>query len=158
MESVREYLVSVTCAALLCGILCSLTDEKQSGGVLVRLVCGVFLCLILVSPLSRFQPDRLDFSRWDLTGEAQAASDLGMEYARQAKIQIIKTRTEAYILDKARQYELDLTVDVRLSQGDSPVPESVVLSGRFSPYARNQLQRIIESELGIPKENQQWKN
>ncbi len=158
MESVREYLVGVTCAALLCGILCSLSDEKQTGGAVVRLLCGVFLCLTLVSPLSRVRLRELDISRWDLTGEAREAADLGTEYARQAEAAIIKSRTEAYILDKARQYDLDLTVEVRLSPEDPQVPEWAVLTGSISPYAKRQLQHMMESDLGIPKENQQWKD
>lgn len=156
MESVREYLVSVTCAAVLCGILCTMVDEKQTGGALVKLLCGIFLSLTLIMPLSRISLAELDLSSWQITREGEEASAEGLEYARQAKSEIIKTKTEAYILDKARQYDLELTVEVEVSDGEIPMPEAVVLRGRISPYARVQLQHLMETELGIPKENQRW--
>lgn len=156
MEVVREYLVSVTCAAVLCGILCTIVDEKQTGGALVKLLCGLFLSLTLIMPLSRLSLTELDFSSWQITREGEAASAEGFEYARQAKSQIIKSQTEAYILDKARQYDLDLTVEVEVSDGEIPLPQGVVIRGRISPYAKVQLQHLMETELGILKENQRW--
>lgn len=156
MEGVREYLLTVTCAALLCGILCAMVDEKHNGGALVKLLCGVFMSLTMILPLSRVSLERIDLDRWEIRQEGESAAEAGLEYARQAKMQIIKSQTEAYILDKASLYELNLTVDVTVSPGDIPVPQAVVLRGRVSPYAKRQMQRMLETELGIPKENQQW--
>lgn len=156
MEGVREYLLTVTCAALLCGILCTLADEKQTGGALVKLLCGVFLSLTMILPLPRVRLTQINLSDWEIGREGEAAAETGLEYARQAKMQIIKTKTEAYILDKASLYELNLTVEVTVSDGDTPVPEAVVLRGQVSPYAKGQLQRMMETELGIPKEKQRW--
>ncbi len=156
MDRVREYLVSVTCAAVLTGILCVLIDEKQTGGALLKLLCGVFLSLVMISPLSRIRFEELDLRNWDMREEGEAAAAMGQEYARQAKIQLIKDRTEAYILDKASLYQLDVTVEVTVSDDELPEPESVVIRGRVSPYARLQLQHMMETELSIPKENQRW--
>ena len=156
MESVREYLVSVTCAGILAGILCSLTDDKYSGGALLKLLCGVFLSLVILSPLSHIDFRNLDLWDWDFREEGEAAAAMGQEYAQQAKSMLIKKRTEAYILDKASLYNLDITVAVTVSHGETPVPESVEIRGRASPYARLRLQQMMESELSIPKENQRW--
>ncbi len=156
MESVREYLVSVTCAALLGSILCAISDEKQPGGTLVKLLCGVFLCLTMIRPFCSLHFNLFEPEGWKLTWEGEAATRQGQEYARQAKMQIIKERTTAYILDKASLYHLDLTVSVSVSEDELPLPESVVIRGQASPYAKEQLQRMMETELGIPKENQRW--
>lgn len=156
MEGVREYLLSVTCAAVLCGILCTIVDEKQTGGALVKLLCGVFLSLSLILPLSRISLTEADPGKWNYVLEGEAAAEEGLEYARQAKMQIIKSRTEAYILDKAREYDLDLRVEAEVSGDEVPVPMAVMLWGRASPYAKLQLQHFMETEMGIPREKQRW--
>ena len=70
--------------------------------------------------------------------------------------QIIKTETEAYILDKAAQFDLQLDVQVALTDDVMPVPESVQLTGSVSPYVKSRLQILISNDLGIPKEQQLW--
>ncbi len=156
MESVREYLIAITCSALLSGILCTLVDEKKGTGAMVKLLCGVFMSLTMISPLSQIRLREVDFGKWDIRQEGEIASEVGMEYARQAKMQIIKSRTEAYILDKASLFDLDLSVDVQVAGEDTPIPETVILRGRVSPYVKSRLAHMIESELSIPKENQRW--
>lgn len=156
MESVREYLLGVTCASVFCGILCMLVDEKHSAGSLVKLLCGIFLSLTLLMPVAGNSIPELDLRQWEFTQEGKIAAEAGVEYARQAKMQLIKERTEAYIVDKARLYGLDLTVEVVVSGEETPAPEAAVIGGGASPYARTQLQQMMETELGIPKENQRW--
>lgn len=156
MESVREYLFSVTCAALICGILCSVADEKRTGGMLTKLLCGIFLSLTVIRPLAGFPLLKLDLGGSRITQEGIRAAETGVEYARQAKIQIIKMQTEAYILEAAKHYDLYLTVEVEISEDDTPVPYAVKIQGRVSPYAKTQLTEMMERELAIPKENQRW--
>lgn len=155
MESVREYLVGVTSAAVLCGILSTISDGKTSGAM-VKLLCGVFLSLIVIFPLSDIHLIELDVENHNRLTEGQLASEMGTDYAKQAKMQIIKQRTEAYILDKAKLYNLDVRVEVTLSRNETPAPCAVVIWGQASPYAKVQLGNMLETELGIPKENQRW--
>ena len=68
----------------------------------------------------------------------------------------IKSRTQAYILDKAMALELQLQVEVVLSEDEIPVPEEVRLAGKASPYAKARLQQIIKEDLGIDKEHLIW--
>ena len=74
--------------------------------------------------------------------------------AGEAEGNIIKSRVQAYILDKADSFGTSLEVEVILDQDHIPV--SVELQGNISPYARAQLTEIIEEDLGIPKEHQLW--
>jgi hypothetical protein len=69
---------------------------------------------------------------------------------------IIKSKTEAYILNEARKMELDITVEVELSDADPPAPCRVFIKGTASPYKKTVLGRYISDNLGIPQENQQW--
>lgn len=156
MEGIREYLLSVTAAALLCGIVQSFVGEKGSTAGILRLICGIFLCCTVMRPVVRIQLG--DFA--DLTSEilleANSAASEGADYARQAKSRLIKEEAEAYILDKARVYGAHIRAEVTLTGDDPPMPQGCVISGAVSPYARQQLMEIMESELGIPEENVKW--
>ena len=44
MESIRDYLLSVTAAALICGIISSLTGKSSNIPKVLKLLCGLFLC------------------------------------------------------------------------------------------------------------------
>ncbi len=156
MEALRTYLLSVTAAALVCGIVQRLLTSKGTAANISKMVCGIFLALVAVGPLAKLQLGAIG----DLTGSfelqaSQAVSD-GQAETKKALREIIKSRTEAYILDKASLYGSELSVSVELSDDSIPVPVSVRLSGAVSPYAKNQLQTILEKDLGIAKEHQLW--
>lgn len=156
MEGIREYLISVTAAALLCGILRSLTGEKGSTAGLMRLLCGIFLALTVIRPVKELTLKNFSLLPANLINDAQDVSNEGVDYARQAKARLIKERCEAYILDKARELGAEIRVDIAVSRDNDPVPVSCVITGDLSPYARNQLRTALEKDLGIPEEDQQW--
>lgn len=133
-----------------------MTDSKSSTGVLTRMVCGLFLTIVVIKPFGNLNFSYLaDFTQ-TFSESAQAAASTGTELADETRRQIIKAETEAYILDKASSYNLQLEVQVTLSDGHEALPESVRLSGAASPYARARLQELISDEVGIPKEQQLW--
>lgn len=68
---------------------------------------------------------------------------------------IIKVEAEAYILDKAAAMNVSLEVSVTV-EGDPPVPAAAQLSGEVSPYAKQQLEKILWEDLGISKEYLEW--
>ena len=156
MEDIRQYILSVVAAAILCGILRVLLPPSGTNGVMLKLVCGTVLALTVFAPLK-------DIQTWDISaglqtlhydGTAYAAS--GEELSANALADIITERTQAYILDKAAGLSVSLAVEVRLNQDPMPVPESVCLTGAVSPYARSILSDMLERDLGIAKENQEW--
>jgi hypothetical protein len=154
MEYIREYLISVTAAALLCGILQSLSPQKSSNGLL-KLICGIFLSLTVIRPLADIRLEEIEFLTEQVHADAESAAAEGADYAKQAMIRQIKERTEAYILDKAASFDGHITADV-LVEGDPPVIISCTIQGNLSAYAQTQLRRILEEDLGIPEEDQRW--
>lgn len=156
MSDLSTYVLSVGIAALIVGILTSFTDNKSSLGVLTRMVCGLFLALTLIKPIGNLNYDDLAaFARsYESAGEVFAAT--GESLTNDALRKIIKQKTEAYILDKACSYNVQLEVQVTVGDGETPVPESVAVAGTVSPYVRTRLQSMIADELGIPKERQIW--
>lgn len=156
MESAGRYIVSVSAAAILCGILKSIFPSKSTNAALLRLVSGIFLSLVAIQPLARIDLAALPAISDDFLTEAQAVSAQGRFLSRDTMADIIKSQTEAYILDKARKLNTDLTVEVSLSDADPPAPTSVRLTGEISPSAKRRLEAMIRDDLGIPKENQIW--
>ncbi len=156
MEAVGRYIVSVSSAAILCGILKSIFPSKNTNAALLNLALGIFLSLVAIQPLAKIDLEALPAITDDYLSDAQAASAQGQFMSQASMADIIKSRTEAYILDKALELHADLTVEVTLSTGEPPVPESVRLTGSLSPYAKRRLETIIHEDLGIPKENQTW--
>ncbi len=155
MESLRQYVISVTAAALICGILTGLV-KKGAAGELIRMLCGLMLAFTVLYPISGLDLESLTLDLLPSAREGESLAAQGEKITRQSMADIIKSDTEAYILDKAAALEVNLTAEVSLSEDDVPVPVGVILSGAVSPYARSQLTNVIERDLGIPKEKQLW--
>ena len=154
MEHIREYLISVTSAALLCGILQTLAGQKSSSALL-KLICGIFLSLTVIRPLADIRVEKFDFLTQQIRTDAESAVAEGADYAKQAMIRQIKEQSEAYILDKAAAFDCDITAEVT-AEGDPPVIKACTIRGDLSAYAQTQLSRILEADLGIPEEDQRW--
>lgn len=156
MEGVREYLLSVTAGAMLCAILTGLVGEKGALSGLHRLICGLFLCFTVIAPLAQVKISDFSDLAGDILGEGQQIAREGEESSREALRHIITDETRAYIMDKARSYGANVEVRISLSHDDPPVPVGCTISGAVSPYVRQQLTKVLISELGIPEENLTW--
>ncbi len=155
MGGLREYLLNVVAAAFICGILSGLFPEG-SGKKLLRLVCGVFLTIVVLRPVVGLNPDFLTDSLLSLQSDGSRFTAQGEEMTDQALRERIKQQAEAYILDKAAELNASIQAEVELSQQSPLVPLSVTISGTVSPYARTQLEQMLLADLGIAKENQVW--
>lgn len=155
MDMMREYLLSVTAAAMLCGILRQLMGEKGTTAALIRLLSGIFLSVTVISPLMQLNLGELPFDPEAFLSDAREAAEDGADYARSAMARHIKEKTEAYILDKAASLDAQITVEICV-EGDPPVPVACTLRGRSSAYAKRQLSNLLRQELGIREEDQHW--
>lgn len=117
---------------------------------------GLLLTFVILSPVDGIRLDRLSDAvrHYEMTGRNQTQE--GIYLAAVAEEEIIKQRTAAYILDKAQDLHAEVDVKVTLADGTPPVPESVMVEGKISPYSKTRLQKIIEDDLGITKEQQIW--
>lgn len=115
------------------------------------------MAVTVITPLGNVTFDGIaDY--WDgLSLDAQKYVTEGTAAAQNQMADIIKSQSEAYILDKANRMGLQIAVEVELDGYNGNIPCGVVISGNVSPYAREQLGSYMEDSLGIAKENQQWK-
>lgn len=156
MDAVREYLIRIICAAVVCAVVTHLTQNNKTQGAIVKIMTGVFMVLTVIAPLK--QIDFRDLTAWDFPGNQEAAQAIAMgkEQSETELRRSIKEQLEAYILQEASRYDARLSVEVTLGEGEYPGPQSVYITGSISPYAKRQLTAIMENQLGIPKEAQQW--
>lgn len=156
MEAFGRYIVSVTAAAILCGVLKSILPGKGAVNALLQLITGIFLSFVVIRPLTQVSLRNLPMLSADYLTDAEAASAEGVILAGEAMADIIKSQAEAYILDKAHLLQAEVTVSITLSDGIPPVPIYASLTGTVSPYVKTRLTEILSSDLGIAKENQIW--
>lgn len=155
MESIKEYLLGVIGAAILCSIVSQIAGKESFLGTTVKLITGAFMLIVLIAPITdiRIQPEKL-FS--DISLDADKITSAAANSSRDSIAGIIKEQTQAYILDKANTCGVALRVEVVVSDGEIPQPVSVILSGNVSPYNKKLLTQTIENDLGIPSEAQIW--
>ena len=154
VSDMANYALSVFAASVIVAIICVLLGEQGGVTSIIKVVCGLFLTFVVISPLIK-----LDFSGIidyldDFTLEGAEAASVGENMAREGERDIIISRVQAYILDKADSYGAQLNVEVVLDQDNIPV--SVELNGNISPYAKAQMADILARDLGITKEYQLW--
>ena len=65
-------------------------------------------------------------------------------------------QASAYVLEKAKALNLDITAQLEFGNEDIPIPKQIYLNGNVSPYAKKELTHFIAEQLGIPEENQVW--
>ncbi len=156
MGAAASYILSVTGAAILIGILSSFLNPKSAAGGFFKILGGIVLLIVMIQPVVGFRFDSLTDYAEQTFLEGKAAAQDGKNQTRDTMADIISGKCEAYILDKAGLYQADIQAEVILSEEEVPVPEQAVIRGSFSSEAKSKLEEIIETQLGIPKEQQTW--
>ena len=86
--------------------------------------------------------------------EARTGVEIGN---REALSAIIKSKTEAYIWDKADEMGVALEVEVETRDlGSGPYPWRATLTGTCGGEKRTALTQYIEENLAIPEARQVW--
>ena len=152
----KSYVLNIIIAAILVSITGSAFDPKKANGKIIRILSGILLTTTILSPFKNISFRGISDWLNDISLDANAYVYEGKITANEQTSAIIKEYTEAYILDKAKNMGLDISVEVELSENDS-VPCGITLSGEISPYEKSVLCDYLEDTLGITRENQKWK-
>ena len=153
MDGLCRYVICVVAAALLSGILTRLTHKCGSGEI-VRMLCGIFMTIILIQPIVGKKEMIWESELQGFGKQAEAISREGIAEAESIRKEFIKQRVQTYILSRAGAMDADIQASVTL--GENFVPCHVRITGRISPINRSKLTQLIASELGIPREQQEW--
>jgi len=151
----KAYFVSIVTVSLICSVVQSF-PLKDAAKDLTKLICGLLMAITVIAPVRNLDFSSISIPAIVLSDDAQSTAAAGEQLARNTLAEIIKTETEAYIQTKAAEMGADVFVTVSVSNDDLPVPTAAVISGSLTAYERNLLQNILNSQLGIAKENLQW--
>ena len=154
MAGLSGFVLSVVSASVIVAVVSSFFDGKSGISGIIKLVSGLFLTFVIISPLTKLDFSAVNDSLEKFTLDGVEAASEGEKIAREAEADIITSRVQAYILDKAHSLGVQLDVEVVLDRDNIPV--SVKLSGNISPYAKARMAAIITEDLGISKEHQLW--
>ena len=153
MEAWKSYILSILIWIFVCGILQKMIAETR-GKKMIQLISGVVLAITVFSPLTRMRLDdyfQIPKIEWE-------NSDLyimeGQNNASEAQKRYIQDHCEAYILDRARTLNAEITVEILLNE--SMIPAFAQIEWDGNPSLQIELEKVLMTDLGIPKENQQW--
>lgn len=156
MSGIGQYVLSVVAVSVLCGLVQLLIGKDGGCAGVVKMVTGVVMTVAVIGPILKTDFTELqdyfesmqtmrDTTVWE--GETQADNTM-------RDIIIEKTRT--YIMDRAAALGASVQAEVSVNAENPPVPDAVTITGEISPYVKQQLIEILQTELGIPKERQTW--
>lgn len=156
MEWVKDWLVSILCAAVIAAVATALCPEGFSKK-LTRTAGGMLLLLAVLSPVRRLEGGAMAqaMARYRLwPEEAVQAMAAGQEELREA---IIARQTAAYISDKAAALgirEPQVRVTCHMTGDGFPAPESVWVQGSGPEEAWRALGRAITADFGLEESQQ----
>lgn len=156
MDWIREVVMRIVSAAFVCAVLRMIVGKKGAVASTVQMLTAIFMLLTILSPFGSLSFRELPRYFDDIRQDADLLVKEGAQYQYDEMSAIIKSRTEAYICDKAADFGAELSVSVGLSEDAIPVPMTAVLEGAISPYGKSKLSRILQDDLGIPTEAQTW--
>ena len=155
MNQISHYLFSVIATVVICSLIYQLSKNLNTQHI-CRFICGIILAMSVLRPIVNWK--EIDIDKWFdfYTKDAKEAVAIGKELSYQAQADIIKQKAEAYILDKAKKMGADITVSVSIANKGTQIPVSAEIHGNVSAYTRECIEKILNDDLGIARENQQW--
>ena len=152
----KNYLLSIIAAGIICAITGILFPNKDTIEKIVGLMCGLFMTLIVLSPIKKINPVNWGLSYEFQSDQSKHIAEQGQYQAEETLREVITEYCSTYIVEKAKGMGVDIDVQFQLNSNDPPVPTSAVITGTVSPYAKAKLKNILTQDLGIPEDRQQW--
>lgn len=156
MIHIRQYLITVIAVAVICAVVRALTRKKGVTSAIVNLTSAVFLIVTVISPWTNWSYSSITEHIKDYSDLAETIVNNGVYVAQTATASIIKSKTETYIVDKAKSFGVEVQVDVTLREDALSQPEAVRIKADTSPYLKQKISQFISADLGIPEAEQVW--
>jgi len=154
LNQIRIWLLGMIGAAMFCAVAEALTPAGSVQRV-QKMLCGIVLAAAMVTPFFSLDYDAYARQLAKIRQTAASADNDTKLRAENLSRTIIEEELEAYILDKAQTFGADISsaaVSARWSTEGVWYPVAVTLDGSYN----EDLAELIESELGISADRQQW--
>ena len=154
MEEIKGYLVAIVAACMLT-VVASVLVQKSPLRKIVRLIGGILILLVAVTPLLRLDMSQIvEF----LQGSEYSFDTSAVEQTWQSQLsEHIKQTTETYIEQEAARLGATVQAKVTLTEEEYPVPCHAVLIGTVDADQLEALSEYMETSLGIARTEQEWK-
>lgn len=156
MGPIREYLLRLVAVCMIAA-LASVLVRSSPAGRIVRLIGGVLILLVAVSPLLSIDTQQLSRRLEQICTEHSFDTTAVEENTRAALASHIKRTTETYIESKAASLGAAIQAEVEVSGDEQPVPERVTILGTLTSEQAVALRQYLTDSLGIAPEKQEWK-
>lgn len=156
MSDIGQYILTITISATIVSIILVISGGKTLTASYIKLISSLFLTISILSPFIELRLDTISGFISSIDADASAAVNKGIESNRAQKLSLIKEQTEAYLLERAKQINADISVDIDFTGVNELSPTGVTISGEIAPYTKRQLIEIISHDLGIPEDAQKW--
>ncbi len=153
MEAVRQWLLSVTAAALVLALAEALAPEGGAKRV-CRLAGGLALVLAAAGPVAGLLDGGAAGQAVQSWREEAGRYERELEEGRDLfYLTIIEEETAAYIVDKAAQLGAACSARTECRRdGGLYLPQRVEVTGAVPPPLQSELVQIIVRDLGVPEE------
>ena len=156
MIRIRKYLLSVAAASLLTSLLPALLPKGKIQKV-ESFIGSLVLILTILSPVVKLNASSIRKAMESYQIDLQDTQRGIEKKSRGVLEELISQRCEEYIWDKAAQMGLQLEIEITVGENsDIPVPVSASMVGVCSQEDQAVLSKILEEELGIPRNKQEW--
>lgn len=156
MIRIRKYLLSVAAASLLTSFLPALLPKGKIQKV-ESFIGSLVLILTILSPVVKLNASSIRKAMESYQIDLQDTQRGIEKKSRGVLEELISQRCEEYIWDKAAQMGLQLEIEITVGENsDIPVPVSASMVGVCSQEDQAVLSKILEEELGIPRNKQEW--
>ena len=156
MDGIKTYLISVVAVCMIT-VIADVLIQKSGLKRIVRLLGGLLVLMVAIRPLLSLDMSRI--STYLLEVNSNYRFDTANIKSTQQELlrQQVRQSAEKYIEDEAKSLGATLQAEVTLSDGEYPVPVSVILIGTLSPEQAQTVGAYIAAALDIPAERQEWR-
>ncbi len=154
----RDYILSLICTAFLCSLALILVPKSRAKAA-VSVVCAVTMITAIILPITQIDFTAYSQSLAQYRSRAEKYANNGEEDRENLNRLYIEEQCQAYILDKAENACVDISsvyVSTEWSNDGYWYPVSAQIESNCSDAEKSRLEKLIEADLGISKDNQKW--
>lgn len=158
MSFADSWIRGIIYTAVFCSVALALTPNGRVKNA-EKLLCGIVLLAAILSPIFSVNSETYASEAAYYAETAKRLAGEGKENTERLNRTLIEQELCAYILDKAESIGIHISsvaVEVAWDDAGYWYPISASISGSASEADTERLKDVIEAELGIPEERQEW--